>query len=721
MQITTLPVYSKLADSAQVPAEILSRLPEGWQLSHHQLETYRALRSDDVDVVINTAMTGDGKSLAAYLPTLIDASRGAFGMYPTNELSLDQRRQFDSYNAAFASQLTYTNLSGATLGSFIEERPEFARRSEALAALMQDHQVLLTNPDIFHLMINYRYGSRILSIQDLPALVNAYYKNYIFDEFHIFNTPQMVSAITAMLFLCATASVNPNKRPRFLFSSATPNPVFASLLRESGLRVCEIQGAYSTSPGDDYRQVLHGAKLHLHKLGEQQSLEQWLQANLAVIEEHWRDGGEPRPRGVIIVNSVVEARRIAWMLRDRLQHLKIGENTGLIDAERRKEAMASADLIIGTSTIDVGVDFNISLLIFEAPEAGAFLQRFGRLGRVRRGEAPFTRYEAHALFSGKTPWIYDSFCKELAARQVLDGDPVERPVTLRDAVRAAFPSSTGFSRYVRRWGALQAAHLIAGMEDRTLGGSHAEAAAKLREQYQRTLGLKSIGSALGRYKKLLNGKNEPASPQCKALLDEVLSFRGSSPFQAVVWDDSTNPPTFLSYDALVIAQSSDLCLAEAKPFQEALAARYPDEVERRAVLARFRHCLNSGDNPVVLYVEAFWPERERLIMQIDRFEPKTQSNQALLLTGLSIKQPRNEETKLLNSILRKQRVVGYITPKEPKELRRKLRLPSFFPLYVLHDSYEKPYTLALGQTALLLEAEALWLKNKDEENEPIIL
>jgi len=719
MQITTLPVYSRLADQAEVEAAFGRALPV--QLSQHQLETYRALRDPTVDVVINTAMTGDGKSLAAYLPTLLHPERGAFGMYPTNELALDQSRQFASYNAAFAGKLSFTDLSGDTLGAFIADRPEFARRGEALAALMQDHQVLLTNPDIFHLMINYRYGSGILSIQELPALVNACYKNFIFDEFHTFSTPQMVSAITAMLFLCATASQSPHRRPRFLFSSATPNPVFANLLNKSGLRVREIQGAYSSIPDANYRPVLHGADLHLHKLGEQQNLEQWLQEHLTIIESHWRTASGPRPRGVIIVNSVVEARRIAQMLKARLKGLHIGENTGLTDNERRREAMSKADLIVGTSTIDVGVDFNISLLIFEAPEAGVFLQRFGRLGRVRRNEPAFAHYEAHALFSGRTPWIYDNFVKALGECQVHDGDAVDRPITLRDAVRAAFPESTSFSRYVRRWGALQAAHIIAGLEDRQLGGSHAEAAAKLRVQYQQTLGLKSIGSALGRYRSMLKGKNEPASLQCKALLDEVLSFRGSSPFQAAIWDDSTDPPTFLSYDALVIAQNSDLCLADQQPFSAALATRYPDAGARKAVLARFRYCLTKDEHPLALYVKSFLPERERLILQIGSFEPQRQLNLALLLTGLSIKKPYNEDTKLLNAILRKQRVVGYISRKEPKELRYKLHLPSFFPLYQLQDSYEKSYTLALGQAALLLEAEALWLKNKDEENEPIIL
>ncbi len=412
MHITTLPVYSKLADPVEIAKEppLLQQLQEierrsgkPFQLSQHQLETYRALMQPDIDVVINTAMTGDGKSLAAYLPTLLDPDRGAFGMYPTNELARDQRRQFDSYNRTFDSNLTFTDLWSGKLGELMAERPEFTRRAEVLPTLMQDHQVLLTNPDIFHLIINYRYGSNILSIQELPALLNACYKNYIFDEFHIFSTPQMVSAITAMLFLCATANPNAAKRPRFLFSSATPNPVFARMLRESDLRVCEVSGSYRDTPADDYRQVLHPTDLHLHKLGEQQNVEQWLQDNLAIIKNHWRDAVEPRPRGVIIVNSVVEARRIARLLSDQLPGIRVGENTGLTDDERRRETMAKADLIVGTSTIDVGVDFNISLLIFETPDAGAFLQRFGRVGRYRYGTPPFVRYEAHALFSSKRP------------------------------------------------------------------------------------------------------------------------------------------------------------------------------------------------------------------------------------------------------------------------------------------------------------------------------
>ncbi len=137
-------------------------------------------------------------------------------------------------------------------------------------------------------------------------------------------------------------------------------------------------------------------------------------------------------------------------------------------------------------------------------------------------------------------------------------------------------------------------------------------------------------------------------------------------------------------------------MADSQPFHEALAQRYPNEVTRKAVLSGFRYCLTQGDDPVVLYVDQFWTERERLILQIDRFDPKLQSNQVLPLHDISIKKPYNEETKRLNQILRKQKVVGYITPRNAKELRRMLRLPSFFPLYQLEDSCESliPWHLA---------------------------
>ena len=80
--ITLKSVYSCPADTA--PADI--KLPPNWWLMWHQAETLKALRDPQIDIVFNTAMTGDGKSLAAYLDVL-QGQCYAMGLYPTNALA----------------------------------------------------------------------------------------------------------------------------------------------------------------------------------------------------------------------------------------------------------------------------------------------------------------------------------------------------------------------------------------------------------------------------------------------------------------------------------------------------------------------------------------------------------------------------------------------------------------------------------------------------------
>src|SRR6266487_5905442 len=65
-------------------------------LLKHQIETYEAFNDPDIDVIFNTAMTGDGKSLAAYLP-VFQQNKHIIAMYPTNELVQDQYNALPGY------------------------------------------------------------------------------------------------------------------------------------------------------------------------------------------------------------------------------------------------------------------------------------------------------------------------------------------------------------------------------------------------------------------------------------------------------------------------------------------------------------------------------------------------------------------------------------------------------------------------------------------------
>jgi CRISPR-associated endonuclease/helicase Cas3 len=100
----------------------------------------------------------------------------------------------------------------------------------------------------------------IFSDQELPYTMATNFDDLIFDEFHIFSMPQIVAAITAMLFFLEYMQDN---APRFLFSSATPDPTFLQMMNRAGIRFHEVRGVYSSTSGEDLRHILHPSSLTL--------------------------------------------------------------------------------------------------------------------------------------------------------------------------------------------------------------------------------------------------------------------------------------------------------------------------------------------------------------------------------------------------------------------------------------------------------------------------
>jgi CRISPR-associated endonuclease/helicase Cas3 len=718
MQINLLPVYSKLADEKGVPKEILEGLPPGKKISQHQLETYQELMRRKYDVVVNTAMTGDGKSLAAYLPSLIHKQHHAFAMYPTIELSRDQQRQFQNYASDFGRSLRCEALWGARLGQLARENSA-RRRGEILKERFNNCQIILTNPDIFNLVMNYGYGSNIFSDQELPYTLANNFNDLIFDEFHIFSMPQIVAVTTAMLFFL---EYMPHEAPRFLFSSATPDTTFLNMMARAGIRAHLISGTYSSHDGSGWRHILHQSSLALHQLREDENTEQWLQKNLHLIIDHWQKASR-KPKGAIILNSVIASRRVTRMLEEQLKPygIKVGEVSGLVDNPHRHETMKKADLIIGTSTIDVGIDFNISLLIFETLDAGSFLQRLGRLGRVRSDEMPFDHYEAHALFSGRTPWIYDRLLQSFQAQNISSGDAIDRPDTLRAIIAEGdiFSRPTAFKAYAKRWGILQAAHVVTILEGRQREQGFQSTAQALRERYAAMFDLRDFNSAVGRYWGLVGTKRpSPEQKRSRHVLDEVLSFRGSSPFQAIICDSGVAPPTFIGYDVLALVPNIDFLVVDEQVCRTILA-QLPKETQDE-ILDEMRWTLKDKDNQaLILDISQFLQERESLILDWEGIRIRDYTRQIVVTNGCIIKAPRiSSDLGTLNQFLRRQLLVCYFTRKDMSELRRCIPLPPYFPLYRVEQS-GKVYTAAFGKAALLLEAEMLRWRGRDEETEAI--
>lgn len=273
--------------------------------------------------------------------------------------------------------------------------------------------------------------------------------------------------------------------------------------------------------------------------------------------------------------------------------------------------------------------------------------------------------------------------------------------------------------YARRWGVLQGAHIIEVLRDPKQGRAYDTLAQALQERYGRLFSVPTFKGAKGRYwdirKRVDNGEQ---------VLDEVLSFRGTSPFQVGLWDATVNPPAFRSYDLFFLIQSAQFEVIDPQIFEETLKQWAGDEWG--LWLEEFKYGVKGkGDKPLYLKVKAFYPERESLLLKLN--ENLSECPELLeticVLSGFSIAEPRiSHELPMINEVLKRQTVVCCITKKDRRELWHQRHLPPLFPLYRLHDQRgNREYTVTFGKQALMLEPLLLRMRNMDEDETPIII
>lgn len=692
MLITTLPVYSQLADEQDVPAEIKTRLPEGWRLSTHQVATYRALRSN-AEVVFNVAITGDGKSLAGQLPLLVAGSSApTMVMYPTNELIRDQMRQ--SQEALYRWQrddLRVTPIDARILDE-LEDQEEL-RRGDALHNLWSNHHLVLTNPDIFHYVMQ-QYYIRTGKHGDAPDRVIGrlltLFEQFTFDEFHVFQTPQVIAVLNALLFI---REVTGQQRPKkFLFLSATPGELMLRSLERAELRFQQISGTYTHTwqePDLNYwRRILHGSRVSFAP----QRAEEWVEMHLDTTLLPFFLTHRPAAKGAIIVNSVASAKRLEARLRPvfAAHGLTVEPNTGF-DAPQRRRASYAADVLIGTSTVDVGVDFQINFLVFESHDAGSFLQRFGRLGRHDGFEHNgiqhrFAAFEAHALL---TPWLYERlFQAETGTTPPLtDGMEIDRE-RFSQILRDVFPATTTFAPYGKMWGGLQAANIIRGLYHPTIKGQFAGTRERLAEQYRKVLGV-SIPQQLHRLRELAQAD--------RPLLDEARSFRGGGELCCGIIDmQESDVNQVKTYELFGLLANFELAPLDKEEFlREVRQRNLPRRVYEAETIAAYFRVLQVREQrhevKVIVNrdIEDWGPEKFGIAQVVDHIE---------------IDAAHVPELPRLNRGLRRRHMVALLClAMHPAEVARRLRLPWPFPLYrfVSRDGLEG--SIAFGRQALLLE------------------
>ncbi|MBD2454643.1 type I-D CRISPR-associated helicase Cas3' [Nostoc sp. FACHB-87] len=716
-KITLKPVYSQT-----VPTPNGVQLPNNWSLSWHQAATLEALRDPNIDVVFNTAMTGDGKSLAAYLEVL-QGEFSAIGLYPTNELARDQETQIQGYITEFQPRDNprVVRLSGADLEIYAEN--EGLKKSAAITTLTSQREVLLTNPDIFHYLHRGAYIIRGDSPDKLWVNIDKNFDLFIFDEFHVFAAPQIASVINTMLLIRWT-----NRRKKFLFLSATPDNNLIGKLKTAGFRCQEInpieQNKYQfpDTPeqeqqlkAEGWRQVARTISLNFISLEPSfKASETWLKENSNLMLGHFQK--YPGSKGAIILNSIAAVKRIKEFLKPIFQahDLTLEENTGLSSKTQREDSL-KADLLIGTSTIDVGVDFKINFLVFESSDSGSFIQRLGRLGRhdcyEKDGEEiKFQNFTALALvpnflverlFQGETPPLeVNSIC--------------DRP-SFQNIIRKQYRKINDFQGYYKRWGAVQSVKLCWELNDKTIKQQYAgslEAFTQTCEQVFET----KLKCHAGSIKRWLKEWQEMGGKSGNPIADDAASFRGSSPLQCGLYDEKeeNEAEKFKTYDLPGILGNLEIEVWTEADFIRTLketAARTGQPIAK----GRFRHCL--------AFMKLRSYREERLNWKFtysSNLEPIADAWKVQVLKGVEIWQPENYWIGAINKKLKQEGLVSYVIRRPVAEVRMRLRLPMHFQIYPISDQYSfhdtnAPYAIAFGHSALLLDTLAYTFKSKGDE------
>ncbi len=724
-KVTLKPVYS--CPASELPEGV--KLPEGWSsLAWHQVETFNALNNPDIDVIFNTAMTGDGKSLAAYLRTFSEYYC-AIGLYPTNELARDQETQTNDYIAKFQPQHKprVVRLSGAELEIYAEN--EGLRKSAAIATRTGQSEIILTNPDLFHYLHRGSYRMPKDSPDKLWGRIDKDFDLFIFDEFHVFAAPQIASVINTMLLIRCT-----NRSKKFLFLSATPDEDLILRLRKAGFRCKEIDPRaenkyqFPKTPeqqqqldAQQWRQVARAIQLNFVPLESgTKASEIWLKENANLILAQFQE--QPGSKGAIILNSIAAVKRLTQFFQAFLlpYSLTVGENTGLSGKETREKSL-STDLVIGTSTIDVGVDFKINFLFFESSDAGNFIQRLGRLGRhdgyERNGEQiNFNEFTAYAL-------IPNFFVERLFAGEsppLKISESYDRPF-FHDTVRDRYRSINDFHGYYARWGAVQSFRLFWSLGDRTIKQQYSESQEAFRAACEAVFNINPktmAGRVSGWAKdwKQLSGKKD-GNP----IAEDACSFRGSSPLQCGLYDltEANEADRFKTYDLSGILGNLEIELWTEAGFRRSLQET-AERTGKPIPKGRFEHCL------AFMKLVSYREERSNWkFVYPENLAEKAKTWQVQVLTGLEIWQPDNRWAGEINKKLRLQGLVCYILQRPVAEIRMRLKLPMHFQIYPISDQYSfhdatAPYSIAFGQSALLLDTLAYIFKDKNKGGDPWI-
>lgn len=359
------------------------RLGEIMLMKHQQ-----QARLADEKMVILDAPTSSGKTLGM-LTRFMEKDGNGVMLYPTNELIKDQGRGIkDLFDTIGISSklipigedpaevrddldVVIAVVTGETLEGLARTKGEAIQNILRLVD-GERRLLVLTNVDTLYLMFGMKYwrGKRLLS-----EFLSLDFSLLAVDELHLYSGIAFANLLYLIWLL----------RDRFkqiIVSSATLSDSTQVLkeIFEDDYRL--IRPKVLSNINGNSRQIRHELELEInpsHGVLSHEDSDKVMES----IEKLYIPKSESEVDTLVIVNSVVFSEQLSETLIDKYHTDKVGVINGFVPHNLRK----SKELTVGTSAVEVGVDFDIKNLVFEGTNSGSFIQRMGRCGRHRPGKA----------------------------------------------------------------------------------------------------------------------------------------------------------------------------------------------------------------------------------------------------------------------------------------------------------------------------------------------
>ncbi len=339
----------------------------GFRLYKYQEEVLEL--STERNLIAIDAPTGAGKTLALLLAfkRLFEDEKNAMILYPTKTLIEDQKTSISKLVEKIKVSVDVTPVDSDRLHEYMLAKG-YKTHGEALYDILSSAgpKLVLTNPDILYYILRMEFKRGRPIYREL-----AKFAGIGIDELHLYWGASLQILFTFLSLM---------KNKMRLLSTATHDPTLLSLL--SHLKGLAKVKAREVEKGARIRHEVHLAFVSIKPEGVlygDDEAEKIADTVLSVLDQV--EYGV-NPRVVCIVNSLVFSEKIAEKVSERERDVSL-----INSLTPRGERNIDSKIVVGTSAIEVGINFDTQALIFEATDTAGFIQRLGRVGRKRPGIA----------------------------------------------------------------------------------------------------------------------------------------------------------------------------------------------------------------------------------------------------------------------------------------------------------------------------------------------